>query len=36
MEDQSFNAEQVTRFWLLEAEEALHVADHLVEKSDYS
>jgi len=36
VEPQEFNVEQVVQFWLTEAEEALHVADHLMEKADYS
>ena len=35
--DQSdFDTESVVQYWLIEAEEALDVADHLVEKGDYS
>jgi HEPN domain-containing protein len=36
MEPKGFDVEQVSQFWLTEAEEALHVADHLMEKADYS
>jgi HEPN domain-containing protein len=28
--------EQIVAYWLTEAEEALRVADHLVERADYS
>jgi len=31
-----FDIERVTAYWLVEAEEALRVADHLVEKADFS
>jgi HEPN domain-containing protein len=33
---EEFDVGRVTAFWLTEAEEALRVADHLVEKGDYS
>jgi HEPN domain-containing protein len=36
VESQGFDVERVTEFWLIEAEEALRVADHLMEKADYS
>ena len=36
VESDGFDVEQVTQFWLIEAEEALTVADHLMEKADYS
>ena len=36
MKTDDFNAEQVATYWLTEAKEALQVADHLVEKGDYS
>jgi len=36
-EDQSdFDVGEVLRYWLVEAGEALQVADHLIEKADYS
>jgi hypothetical protein len=31
-----FDVSAVVSYWLVEAEEALRVADHLIEKSDYS
>jgi hypothetical protein len=31
-----FDVGQVVSYWLIEADEALRVADHLVEKTDYS
>ena len=31
-----FDAESVAAYWLIEAEEALEVAQHLIEKADYS
>jgi HEPN domain-containing protein len=31
-----FDTESVVHYWLIEAAEALEVADHLVEKGDYS
>ncbi len=34
--EQEFDTEQVAAFWLTEAQEAFSVADHLVEKGDYS
>ena len=33
---EGFDVKQVSQFWLIEAEEALSVADHLMEKEDYS
>lgn len=36
MSEDSFDVERVRDYWLIEAEEALQVADHLVEKKDYS
>ena len=33
---EEFNAEQIKTYWLTEAQEALKVADHLIEKKDYS
>lgn len=36
MEQPEFDVEQVVAYWLTEADEALQVADHLVEKADYS
>ena len=36
MEKETFDAEKVKTYWLTEAEEALQVAEHLVEKRDYS
>jgi len=36
MESPAFNAEEVVSYWLAEADEALRVADHLVETADYS
>ena len=36
MAAEEFDAKQVTAYWLAEAEESLRVADHLVEKADYS
>ena len=36
METEAFNAEQVTSYWLTEANESLQVAEHLTEKGDYS
>ena len=36
MDSEHFDVDRVTAFWLTEAEEALRVADHLVEKGDYS
>ena len=36
MESEEFDVERVKTYWLTEAEEALQVADHLVEKTDYS
>jgi len=36
VEQPEFDVEQVVAFWLTEADEALQVADHLVEKADYS
>lgn len=35
-EQPEFNVERVVTYWLVEADEALQVADHLVEKGDYS
>lgn len=35
-EQSGFDAESVVQYWLIEAAEALEVADHLVEKGDYS
>jgi len=36
LEQSEFDVEQVVSYWLTEADEALQVADHLVEKEDYS
>jgi HEPN domain-containing protein len=36
MDTQEFDVDQIQTFWLTEAEEALQVADHLMEKADYS
>jgi HEPN domain-containing protein len=36
METPGFSPEEVVSYWLTEADEALRVADHLVEKADYS
>ena len=36
MDSERFDVDRVTAFWLTEAEEALRVADHLVETGDYS
>jgi HEPN domain-containing protein len=36
MEMQEFDEHRVRTYWLAEAQEALRVADHLVEKADYS
>ena len=36
MDEDLFDVEKVKAYWLAEAEEALQVADHLVEKEDYS
>ncbi len=36
MASEIFDVERVTAYWLTEAQESLQVADHLVEKGDYS
>ncbi len=36
MSPEDFDARAVAQYWLAEAKEALTVADHLVEKGDYS
>ncbi len=36
MESETIEVERVKAYWLAEAEEALEVADHLMEKADYS
>jgi HEPN domain-containing protein len=36
MSPEGIDAQAVARYWFAEAEEALTVADHLVEKGDYS
>jgi HEPN domain-containing protein len=36
MESNAIDVERVKGYWLTEAEEALQVADHLMEKADYS
>jgi len=36
IEQREFDVEYVVTYWLTEATEALRVADHLVEKGDYS
>ena len=36
MNEKVFNIEQVKTYWFTEAQEALEVADHLMEKEDYS
>lgn len=35
-ENEDIDVEGLTQYWLMEAEEALKVADHLIEKSDFS
>jgi HEPN domain-containing protein len=35
-ENQIIDVERIKQFWLVEAEEALQVADHLFEKGDFS
>ena len=36
MDEKELNVEKLKTYWVLEAEEALQVANHLVEKGDYS
>ncbi|MBN1625727.1 MAG: HEPN domain-containing protein [Deltaproteobacteria bacterium] len=36
MGEDKFNAEKLIKYWLIEAEEALQIADHLLEKKDFS
>lgn len=36
MDEKELNVEKLKAYWVLEAEEALQVANHLVEKGDYS
>jgi HEPN domain-containing protein len=36
MSAEAFDAQTVAQYWFDEAEEALRVADHLIEKGDYS
>ena len=36
MSSDGFDARGVAKYWFVEAEEALRVADHLIEKGDYS
>ncbi|HQE92923.1 MAG TPA: HEPN domain-containing protein [Anaerolineae bacterium] len=36
MKEETFDAEQIISYWLTEAQESLQVAEHLVEKRDYS
>jgi len=36
MNENRLNVEKLKKYWLIEAEEALQVAEHLVEKDDYS
>ena len=36
MDKKIIDVENLKTYWLTEAEEALQVADHLVEKEDYS
>ncbi len=36
MDTQEFDVKQIKTYWLIEAEESLRVADHLIEKADYS
>ena len=36
METEAFDVEQTKTYWLTEAQEAIRVAGHLVEKGDYS
>jgi HEPN domain-containing protein len=36
MNEKRFNIEKVKTYWFAEAQEALQVADHLMEKEDYS
>jgi HEPN domain-containing protein len=36
VEPEGFDVEQVKAYWLTEAQEAIQVADHLVEKGDHS
>jgi len=36
MNEKMFDIEKVKTYWFAEAQEALQVADHLIEKEDYS
>lgn len=36
MDAERFDVARVTTYWITEAEEALEVADHLIDKADYS
>jgi HEPN domain-containing protein len=36
MNPEGFDGQGVAQYWFVEAEEALRVADHLIEKGDYS
>ena len=36
MRSEKFDVDRIKTYWLTEAKEALQVADHLVEKADYS
>ena len=36
MTDEELNIESIKSYWMLEADEALNVTDHLFEKKDYS
>jgi len=36
MDEPTFDVEQIKAYWLTEAQEALQVADHLLEKRDHS
>lgn len=36
MESEKFDVDRIKTYWLTEAKEALQVADHLIEKADYS
>ena len=36
MTDEELNIESIKSYWMIEADEALNVTDHLLEKKDYS
>jgi HEPN domain-containing protein len=36
MTDEELNIESIKSYWMIEADEALNVTDHLFEKKDYS